>query len=312
MSLPALISLGFALAVFCLALAFFTPAITRLRLRFAHSLARLERGGTLGAQTTRSARVLREEAPEGLFGRLSQAPLLRGLALTGRQLMLVLPVCLGLAVLAWLLTGLPFLLVLPGALVLVVLLALWLSRRRVAKRAALIQDGMPEALDTIVRTLKVGLPITTAMRHVSEKLRGPLAGEFGKAVDRISFGQDTTSALYAMAHGTRNTDLHFLAASVSIQMQTGGNLAEVLDRLSQIARARQQLRRKVDAITAEARWSGRFLSAFPLFAIFVIWLVNNDYFDPLLESDFVTPVAVVVGILLVINVLFMRWLSRID
>ena len=94
----------------------------------------------------------------------------------------------------------------------------------------------------------------------------PLGTEFGLIADEAAYGRDVAESLKAFAERMDSQDLRFLAVAVTIQQQSGGNLAEILDGLAKVIRARFKLFRRVKAITAEAKWSGMFLSGFPLVA----------------------------------------------
>lgn len=122
---------------------------------------------------------------------------------------------------------------------------------------------------------------------------------------------DITESLARMAERISVQDLRFLSVAVSIQSQSGGNLAEVLAGLSAVIRSRFKLFRRVKAITAEARWSGWFLSMFPIMAIIIIQLVEPNYYDEVQETSLFTPAVIVVGVFLVANVLFMRAMVNI-
>ncbi|MFE3836874.1 type II secretion system F family protein [Pseudogemmobacter sonorensis] len=188
---------------------------------------------------------------------------------------------------------------------------LWLGMR-IRKRLARIDEAVPEALDMIVRSLRVGLPVGTAIQAVGQDLTGPLAEEFAETSRRMSYGQEPVRSLREMAERCRNQSLRFLAAAVALQSATGGNLAEVLERLSTIARGRQQLQRKVRSITAEAKWSGRFLSFFPLGATAMLLSINPDYFEEIADKPFFIPMLCGVAGLLFMNILFMRWLVKLE
>ena len=106
-------------------------------------------------------------------------------------------------------------------------------------------------------------------------------------------------------------DLRFLAVAVTIQQTSGGNLAEILDGLSKVIRSRFKLFRRVKAITAEAKWSGMFLSAFPIGALVMINLIKPDYFDGVKETPFFIPACLVVAAFLIANIVVMRRLVDI-
>jgi tight adherence protein B len=106
-------------------------------------------------------------------------------------------------------------------------------------------------------------------------------------------------------------DLRFLSVAVTIQQQSGGNLAEVLAGLAKVIRARFRLFRRVKAITAEAQWSGKFLSAFPLLALIGTLLKDPNYYDGVLDHPYFIPACFFVGIMLTVNLVVMRFLTDI-
>jgi tight adherence protein B len=121
-----------------------------------------------------------------------------------------------------------------------------------------------------------------------------------------------SEALKAMAERLDMQDLRFLAVAVTIQQTSGGNLAEILDGLAKVIRARFRLFRRVKAITAEAKWSGIFLSGFPIVALIGINLVRPGYYDDVRETVYFIPGCLFVATLLVANVLVMRRLVNIE
>ena len=102
-----------------------------------------------------------------------------------------------------------------------------------------------------------------------------------------------------------------IAVAVNIQSTSGGNLAEILDGLAKVIRARFKLFRRVKAITAEARWSGWFLSIFPLVALVLINVMQPGYYDEVQKSSFFVPAAIIVAAFLIVNVIFMRIMVNI-
>lgn len=180
------------------------------------------------------------------------------------------------------------------------------TRYRGQKRRDAIAEKVPEAIDVMVRALRVGSPFSSAVTLVGKSMEGPIAEEFTATVQEVSFGQDLVVALHDLAERCDNQDLRFLAAGAAIQQTSGGNLAELLERISMICRGRQALALKVKSLTSEARWSGNVLSIFPIIAVLGITLLSPNYFDDVSKADFFPALLTVVGILLVANVLFMR------
>lgn len=186
----------------------------------------------------------------------------------------------------------------------------WVSSKA-GKRMAMIEEQLPDAVELMVRSLRVGHPFASAIQIVAKEVSDPIASEFGVIADESAFGRDVGEALKAMAERLDMQDLRFLAVAVTIQQQSGGNLAEILMGLAKVIRARFRLFRRVKAITAEAKWSGKFLSAFPLVALVVINIGDPNYYDDVRDHPWFIPAAFVVGIFLVVNLIVMRMLTNI-
>lgn len=179
------------------------------------------------------------------------------------------------------------------------------------KRLSMIEEQLPDAVELMVRSLRVGHPFSSAISIVSKEIEDPLATEFGVIADESTYGRDVGEALKEMAERLDMQDLRFLSVAVTIQQQSGGNLAEILDGLAKVIRARFRLFRRVKAITAEAQWSGKFLSAFPLLCLVVILVNDPGYYDEVMDHPYFIPACFFVGILLTINLIVMRWLTNI-
>jgi len=187
---------------------------------------------------------------------------------------------------------------------------IWL-RGKAKKRIALFEEQLPDALDLMVRSLRVGHPMTAAIGIVAKEMADPLGTEFGLIADEATYGMAVTEAIDRLAERVPVPDLRFLAIAMSIQATSGGNLAEILEGLSRVIRARFKLFRKVRAITAEARWSGWFLSVFPVIALLLVQVVQPNYYDRVSDHPLFLPGAILTFVMLVINVFFMRWLVNI-
>lgn len=187
---------------------------------------------------------------------------------------------------------------------------MWVSMKA-GKRMALIEEQLPDAVELMVRSLRVGHPFTNAISIVSKEIQDPLASEFGVIADEAAYGRDVGEALKDMAERLEMQDLRFLAVAVTIQQQSGGNLAEILAGLAKVIRARFRLFRRVKAITAEAKWSGKFLSGFPLGALAVINITKPNYYDEVKETPYFIPACFFVGIFLGVNLIVMRVLTNI-
>jgi tight adherence protein B len=181
----------------------------------------------------------------------------------------------------------------------------WL-RNKAKKRLDLFQEQLPDAVELIVRSLKVGHPFSSAISAVASEMPDPLGTEFGVLADESTYGMDITESLDKMAERIDIQDLRFLAVAVKIQSQAGGNLAEILAGLAKVIRSRFKLFRRVDAITAEAKWSGWFLSIFPILALVMINVSQPGYYEGVMSTPVFVPAAIVVGIFLLVNIIFMK------
>ena len=186
----------------------------------------------------------------------------------------------------------------------------WVSSKA-NKRLSMIEEQLPDAVELMVRSLKVGHPFVSAVQIVAKEVQDPLGSEFGVIADEAAYGRDVGEALKDMAERLDMQDLRFLAVAVTIQQQSGGNLAEILAGLALVIRARFRLFRRVKAITAEAKWSGKFLSGFPLMALVVINLGDPHYYDEVRDHAYFIHACIAVGLFLTVNLVVMRVLTNI-
>ncbi len=187
---------------------------------------------------------------------------------------------------------------------------MWINKKATT-RMKMIEEQLPEAVELMVRSLRVGHPFSSAVAIVAKEVADPLGTEMGMISDEAAYGRDIGESLKAMAERLDMQDMRFLAVAVTIQQQSGGNLAEILDGLAKVIRSRFRLFRRVAAITAEAKWSGKLLSGFPILALIGINLIEPTYFDDVMASDVFVPACLVVGFFLVLNLIVMRALVNI-
>ena len=186
----------------------------------------------------------------------------------------------------------------------------WVNNKA-KKRMALLEEQLPDAVELMVRSLRVGHPFGASLQIVAKEIPDPLGTEMGLISDEASYGRDVGEALKTLAERVDMQDLRFLAVAVTIQQTSGGNLAEILDGLSKVIRSRFKLFRRVKAITAEAKWSGAFLSAFPLGALVMINVIQPNYYDEVKETAVFIPACLVVAAFLIVNVFVMKMLVNI-
>ena len=170
-----------------------------------------------------------------------------------------------------------------------------------AKRIARFAEQLPQAVEIIVRGLRVGHPFSSAIDLVARELPDPIGSEFGITADEITFGQETVKAINNLYDRVGQEDLLFLVIAVSVQTQTGGNLADVLARLAKLMRERSNLRLKVKSLSAEGRMSGYFLSVLPFMLFGALTLIAPNYFDEVLKSSILVPTLIYVAVSLLIG-----------
>lgn len=143
----------------------------------------------------------------------------------------------------------------------------------------------PDAIDVMVRGIKSGLPITEAFQVVGREMDGPVGEEFSKICDQIAFGKPLDDALWETASRVDVPEYRFFAITVSIQRETGGNLAETLGNLSDVLRKRGQVKLKVKAYSSEARASAYIIGSLPFLMFGIIYTINPDYVMQLLTDE---------------------------
>lgn len=193
-----------------------------------------------------------------------------------------------------------------ASLVSIYLFLATVRRRRIAH----FTEQLPDAIEVIVRGVKVGYPFTSALSLVAREMPDPIGTEFGMTADETTFGLDVQAALDNLYRRVGQEDLLFLIIAISIQHQTGGKLADVLGRLARLIRQRATLRLKVKALSAEGRLSAIFLSLMPFILIGVISLLSPKYFGSLIGTPVLVPAAVLGLTLLAIgNALMYRMVN---
>lgn len=156
------------------------------------------------------------------------------------------------------------------------------SRR--TKRQKMIANQIPDALDFLSRVLRAGHSLTTGLQMMGEELPVPIGFEFRRCYDQHSLGQPLEECLKSMAARIESTDFAFFITAVLIQRQSGGDLSEVLRNISGMIRQRIRLQQHVKAKTAEGRFTGYILVAFPAVMFCVAYVMNPGYAGILIHT----------------------------
>ena len=157
-------------------------------------------------------------------------------------------------------------------------LPLFYFQFRATRMRKKIQDQFPVALDVFVRGLRAGHPIAAALDLLTVEMPDPIGSQFGIVVDEVTYGADLRDALTAMADRWDLDDMRMFVVSLSVQNETGGNLAEILENLSQVIRERASMMRKVRALSSEGRMTATMLTVLPVLAFTLLFLGNPRFY----------------------------------
>lgn len=141
-----------------------------------------------------------------------------------------------------------------------------------------IEEQFPVALDVFVRGLRAGHPIAAALDLLTVEMPDPIGTQFGIVVDEVTYGADLRDALSAMADRWDLEDMRMFVVSLSVQNETGGNLAEILENLTQVIRERASMMRKVRALSSEGRMTAAMLTALPVIAFTLLFIGNPKFY----------------------------------
>ncbi len=185
---------------------------------------------------------------------------------------------------------------------------LWNKRRTRLKKFA---SQLPDALELVARALRAGHSLAAGMHVVAEEMPAPIADEFGRCFEESNLGIAIEDTMRSMCDRVPNLDLRFFVTSVAIQRQTGGDLAEILDKIGYVVRERFRILGQVKALTGEGRLSGVVLIALP-FALFAFMLnVKPDYVEALWTTDLGKKMSVFAIIAQIIGALVIRKIVNI-
>lgn len=174
------------------------------------------------------------------------------------------------------------------------------------KRLQAIEEQLPDALELMARALRAGHAFSSAVQMVGTEAPEPIAREFRIVFDEVNYGVPMQDALMNLATRVPVTDLRFFVLAVTIQRETGGNLAELLDNLSSLIRARFKLLGTIRVLSAEGRMSAWVLSLLPFFLAAVINLINPKFMS-LLWTDSAGIKLLVAGLVLMALGIFWMW-----
>jgi tight adherence protein B len=181
-----------------------------------------------------------------------------------------------------------------------------------AQRMAKFEEQMPEALDVIKRALKAGHPFSQAMKLVAEDMPEPVSKEFDMVFAEINYGSDVRRAMMGLLERMPSVSTMALITAVLVQKETGGNLAETLERISVVIRGRFKLYRRIRTLSAEGRLSAWILAMVPLVLFAIITFTTPDYLPVLVKNPMGKNLIFAAAVLGTLGILWIRRVIRIQ
>ena len=213
-------------------------------------------------------------------------------------------------------TGLWLLLKLWWAALIVAAMVFWIPILKISsdrsKRFAAFEEGLPDALDAMCRALRAGHPFNETLRLVAEEHKGPVAHEFGLTFADINYGNDVRRAMLGLLERMPSMTVMMLVTSILIHRETGGNLTEVLERLSSLIRGRFRFQRKVKTLSAEGRMSAWVLVAIPFVLSAAIMLTSPKYLPLLIKEPIGQKLVMAAFVAMVLGIFWIRKIIRIQ
>lgn len=310
------------LAVFLLTQGLAVPVFGESRKARKRLLARLAMINATSAtgrlRTLLRERYLKELTPfeqrlEALPGMEALARLIEqsGRTQPAHRLMLTSLACgAGGGLVGWLLTHLWYAALAIGFMGLILPLLKVLRER--ARRTAKFDEQLPEALDVIKRALKAGHPFAQCLKLVADDMDEPVGHEFEEIFAEINYGSDLRAALIGLLERIPSVSAMAFVTAVLVQKETGGNLAETLERITCVIRGRFKLQRRVRTLSAEGRLSAWVLMLVPLVLFVVIWFTTPSYLPTLIHDPRGPTLILIACVLEVIGILWIRRIIRIQ
>lgn len=185
---------------------------------------------------------------------------------------------------------------------------LWKRKKRFGK----FEQELPEALDLMVSALRVGQSLVSALDLVAKESPDPISSEFRICCEEQNYGLELRTALHNLQSRVPLQDLNMVATAILIQKETGGNLAEVLDKVSHVIRERFRMRRQIMVHTAQGRMTGWILSFLPVVLGCALYLVNPDTMSLLWKREIGVKLLYVASGMTVVGALIIRKIVRMD
>lgn len=189
-----------------------------------------------------------------------------------------------------------------------VLYILRLKKKRLSK----FEEQFPESLEFVSRSMRAGHAFSVSLEMIHREFQEPLGGEFRRTFDEHNLGLPLETALLKLGNRVPSLDVHFFVSAVLLQKRTGGNLAEILDKLAHLIRERFKLRGKIRAISAHGRMTGFALTCIPMGVALLMFYVNPSYVSFFVEDEIGNMMAGAALLLQVVGYLIIQKIVTIE
>ena len=193
-----------------------------------------------------------------------------------------------------------------------VLTLVWIAlKQRIARRTALFERQLIDALELAARSLRAGHPLVGSLQLIAQEIPAPVGDLFGQIWQQQELGMPLAEALRNASDQIGNDDVKLFATSVIIQLRTGGNLADMMVRLAEVIRERNRLARRIRVLTTQTQFSKRVLIALPFLMFVVLNLINPKYMRPLYSTSSGQMIMAVAAFILLLGWWMMNLMSKL-
>jgi tight adherence protein B len=191
-------------------------------------------------------------------------------------------------------------------------LPLWLLRFLKKRRESRFLEGLPDAVDIIVRGIKAGLPLLDSLKMIALEAQEPLRSEFRGIIETQTIGIPLGDACLKLYERIPLPEANFFGIVIAIQQRAGGNLSEALGNLSNVLRERKKMKAKIRAMSMEAKASAAIIGALPIIVMTLVWLTSPDYIELLWTEALGRVMLAASAIWMFLGIMVMRKMINFD
>lgn len=186
-----------------------------------------------------------------------------------------------------------------------------LLRNAQIKRNQTISAQLPDVLDMLISSARAGYSFSQGMSRVQAQKMPPITAEFGRCLEEVQLGRSLSSALEMMVARTANYDLALMVCAVQTQLETGGNMAEVLGKIASMIRERVRLQGEINVGSAEGRFAAVILIALPIALLLLLRIMSPDYLEPLFTTTIGQLILGAAALLMIVGAIILKRLTTI-